>query len=279
MRVNTQSSRSAPLNMNAQRRTNTRAASSRKTSAESISARRFIVVDIARGVAIVLMFVYHFTFDLNYFGVIAFDFNNDLRWLGFRAVIVSLFSALVGVGLVLGPGRKLDWRRYGKRLLAIGACASLASAGSYFMFPKTFIFFGILHFIFVASVVGLAFMRFKWLNLIFGAALIVLGATVKSAFFDQPALQWLGMMTHKPYTEDYVPLLPWFGVVLIGMFLARRAEAHGWFENFGKVEFRDPIAKTLAFGGRHSLIIYMLHQPIFMGVLTLLVGNELPTLR
>jgi uncharacterized membrane protein len=232
-----------------------------------------MAVDIARGVAIALMFIYHFTFDLNYFGVVSFDFNNDLRWRGFRAVIVSLFSGLVGVGLVLGPGRTLDWRRYGKRLLAIGACALLASAGSYFMFPKTFIFFGILHFIFVASVLGLVFLRFTWLNLILGAALIVFGSTLQLLFFDQRPLQWIGMMTHKPYTEDYVPLLPWFGVVLIGMFLARRAEAHGWFEKFSKIEFSNPVAKVLAFGGRHSLIIYMLHQPIFIGLLSVMLGR------
>ena len=244
-----------------------------KMPAELAPARRYIVVDIARGVAIALMFIYHFTFDLNYFGVVSFDFNNDLRWLGFRAVIVSLFSGLVGVGLILGPGRKLDWRRYGKRLLAIGACAALASAGSYFMFPKTFIFFGILHFIFVASVLGLAFLRFTWLNLILGAALIVFGSTMKLAFFDQRPLQWIGMMTHKPYTEDYVPLLPWFGVVLIGMFLARRAQVHGWFEKFSKIEFSNPVAKLVAFGGRHSLIIYMLHQPIFIGLLSLFLGK------
>ena len=237
-----------------------------------VSVRRYVWVDIARGFAIALMFVYHFTFDLNYFGVVAFDFNNDLRWLGFRAVIVSLFSGLVGIGLVLGPGRKLDWRRYGKRLVAIGACAALASVGSYFMFPKTFIFFGILHFIFVASVLGLAFLRFTWLNLILGAAMIVFGATLKLTFFDQPALQWIGMMTHKPLTEDYVPLLPWFGAVLIGMFLARRAEARGWFEKYSEVEFRNPIAKLLVFAGRHSLIIYMLHQPIFIGLLSLIWG-------
>jgi uncharacterized membrane protein len=64
---------------------------------QPLSMRRFMVVDIARGVAIALMFVYHVTFDLNYFGVVAFDFNNDLRWLGFRAVNVSLFSALIRV--------------------------------------------------------------------------------------------------------------------------------------------------------------------------------------
>ena len=249
----------------------TRAASSPPMPAHPIFARRYMIVDVARGIAIALMFTYHFTFDLNYFGVVAFDFNNDLRWLGFRAAIVSLFCALVGVGLVLGPGRKLDWQRYGRRLVAVGTCAALASAGSYFMFPKTFIFFGILHFIFVASLFGLAFLRFTWLNLILGAALIVFGSTLKLPFFDQSALQWIGMMTHKPITEDYVPLLPWFGVVLIGMFLARRAQAHGWFENFGSVGLRNPFAKLLAFGGRHSLIIYMLHQPIFIGVLTLLL--------
>lgn len=232
-----------------------------------------MAVDIARGFAIALMFIYHFTFDLNYFGVVSFDFNNDLRWLGFRAIIVSLFSLLVGVGLVLGPGRRLDWRRYGKRLFAIGACALLASAGSYFMFPKTFIFFGILHFIFVASVLGLAFLRFTWLNLILGAALAVFGSTLELSLFDQRPLQWIGMMTHKPYTEDYVPLLPWFGVVLIGMFLARHAEARRWFEKFSTIEFQNPIAKLLAFGGRHSLIIYMLHQPIFIGLLSIMLGR------
>jgi uncharacterized membrane protein len=244
-------------------------------SAAPLSTRRYMLVDIARGIAVALMFIYHFTFDLNYFAVVSFDFNNDLRWLSFRAVIVSLFSTLVGVSLVLGPGRELDWRRYAKRLCAVGGCAALASAGSYYMFPKTFIFFGILHFIFVASIVGLAFLRFTWLNLIVGAALIVGGATVKSALFDQPALQWIGLMTHKPYTEDYVPLLPWFGVVLVGMFLARRAQARGWFEKNAKLEFRSPVANILAFGGRHSLIIYMLHQPIFIGLLTIVLGHTL----
>ncbi len=260
--------------MSKPRKLRSNAALQPKVLSEPTPARRYAVVDIARGIAIALMFIYHFTFDLNYFGVVSFDFNNDLRWLGFRALIVSLFSALVGVGLVLGPGRKLDWRRYGKRLLAIGACAALASAGSYFIFPKTFIFFGILHFIFVASVLGLAFLRFNWLNLILGAALIVFGAVLQLPFFDQRPLQWIGMMTHKPYTEDYVPLLPWFGVVLLGMFLARRAEDHGWFENYAKIEIRNPVATLLAFGGRHSLIIYMLHQPIFIGLLSLLLGRS-----
>ena len=81
------------------------------------------------------------------------------------------------------------------------------------------------------------------------------------------------MMTHKPLTEDYVPLLPWFGAVLIGMFLTRRAEARGWFEKYSEVEFRNPIAKRLVFAGRHSLIIYMLHQPIFIGLISLISGR------
>jgi uncharacterized membrane protein len=249
------------------------AAAKPKVAAKPIPVRRYVLVDIARGIAIALMFIYHFSFDLDYFGVVSFDFNNDIRWLSFRALIVSLFSGLVGVSLVLGPGRRLDWKRYGKRLLAVGACAVLASAGSYFMFPKTFIFFGILHFILVASVLGLAFLRFTWLNLILGATLIVFGSTLKLPFFDQPPLQWIGMMTHKPQTEDYVPLLPWFGVVLVGMFLAQCARAQGWFEKYSKSEFHNPFAKLLAFGGRHSLIIYMLHQPVFIGLLAVVLGR------
>ena len=259
--------------MSKPRKPNTNVAPKPKVHAESMPARRYILVDLARGVAIALMFVYHFTFDLNYFGVVFFDFNSDIRWLSLRAVIVSLFSGLAGVSLVLGPGRGLDWKRYGKRLLGVGACAALASAGSFVIFPKTFIFFGILHFIFVASVLGLAFLRYTWLNLILGATLIVFGSTMQLRLFDQRPLQWIGMMTHKPYTEDYVPLLPWFGVVLIGMFLARRAQVNGWFEKYSKFNFSNPAAKLLAFGGRHSLIIYMLHQPIFIGLLSLILGR------
>jgi uncharacterized membrane protein len=75
-------------------------------------------------------------------------------------------------------------------------------------------------------------------------------------------------MTHIPATEDYVPLLPWFGVVLIGMFIGKTL-----FDDRPMVwlswNSQQPVARWLAFGGRHSIHVYILHQPVFIGVLSL----------
>jgi uncharacterized membrane protein len=229
--------------------------------------QRYAIVDILRGAAIVLMFIYHFTFDLNYFGAVRFDFNHDRFWLGFRALIVSSFLCLVGVSLTLAQQQRMSWKPYLRRLIAIGLCAVAVTIGSYAMFSRSFIFFGILHFIFVASLLGLMFTRFYWLNLGLGTALIALGAFFSHRLFDYPWLQWVGLMTHKPITEDYVPLLPWFGVVLIGMFVGRLALVRN---ALGQKTPVSPVNKTLAYAGRHSLPVYMLHQPIFIGVLWLI---------
>jgi uncharacterized membrane protein len=241
----------------------------RCTNARRMHAARYAAVDILRGFAIALMFVYHFTFDLNYFGAVRFDFNHDWRWLAFRVVIVSLFLGLVGVSLVLADSQRFNWRSYGRRLAALAVCAAAASLGSYLMFPATFIFFGILHFILVASVLGLAFLRLYWINLVAGVLLLSAGLTLQHGFFDQRVWQWFGLMTHKPRTEDYVPLLPWFGVVLLGMFLARAALRSNWITRIKDWRPDAKLARLFALAGRHSLVIYMLHQPIFIGSLYL----------
>jgi uncharacterized membrane protein len=107
-----------------------------------------------------------------------------------------------------------------------------------------------------------------------GIALIVLGVTAASALFDRPWLNWIGLMTHKPATEDYVPLLPWFGVLLIGMFAGRyfwrgaaRSAVLDWQAN-------GTVGRALIWAGRHSLAIYMVHQPLLIGVLYLAVGRR-----
>ncbi len=234
---------------------------------------RHSLVDVLRGAAIVMMFMYHFTFDLSYYGAVSADFNHDPFWLGFRAIIVSLFLGVMGVSLHLATARGVNPRSFGRRLLLVAGCAGLVSAGSYAMFPNSMIFFGILHFIAVASVLGLLFRRLFWLNLIVGGGLIATGLQFQHPWFDLPAWQWLGLMTHKPVTEDYVPLLPWFGVVLIGMFLGKLIYQRENVPSIARWTGRHPVARLLAFGGRHSLPVYMLHQPVFLGLLYLFFGK------
>jgi uncharacterized membrane protein len=226
-----------------------------------------------RGVAIVLMIAYHFSFDLTYYQVLNIDFNHAPFWLGARAFIVSLFLGLVGVSLHLATVRGLNFQRYLRRLLLLLTCAGLVSVASYQLFPRTFIYFGILHCIAVASVLGLAFTRWYWTNLVLGCAVIAGGLLYHDAAFDSRLLGSLGFMTFKPPTEDYVPLAPWFGVVLIGMFLGRAVFAREPAPAWVRWHSAHPLARLLAFGGRHSLLIYMLHQPVMLGVLYLIVGE------
>ncbi|RZJ07647.1 MAG: DUF1624 domain-containing protein, partial [Rubrivivax sp.] len=68
---------------------------------------------------------------------------------------------------------------------------------------------------------------------------------------------WVGFVTHKPVTEDYAPLLPWFGVMLLG-FVVTRARPHLW---------RGEAPRPLAVLGRWSLSFYMVHQPVLIGLL------------
>lgn len=225
---------------------------------------RLLLVDALRGVAIVLMIVFHFCFDLAYLRLADFDFYTDPFWLNARTLILSMFLFLVGVSLVLATRHGIDVRRFLRRLVAIGGAALLVSAGTWWMFGERFVFFGVLHFIALASVLGLAFVRLRWISLAAGVALILLGTYYQSPWFDVPGRRWIGLMTHKPATEDYVPLLPWFGVVLLGVFAAPAVNRLARKLKSGGMPLR-----SLAAAGRHSLPIYLLHQPLLMGALLL----------
>jgi uncharacterized membrane protein len=229
---------------------------------------RLLLIDALRGAAILLMILFHFCFDLAYFRLADFDFYQDSFWLNARTVILSWFLLLVGVSLVLAARKGLDIRRYLRGLLTVVAAALLVSAGTWWMFAERFVFFGVLHLIALARVLGLLFVRAHWFSLVAGIALIALGTWYQSPWFDEVGRRWIGLMTHKPPTEDYVPLLPWFGVVLLGIFagptlqrLARRLQPR-------RV---PPPLGWLAAAGRFSLAIYILHQPLLMGALTLYV--------
>lgn len=232
---------------------------------------RLLLIDALRGVAIVLMILFHFCFDLAWFHLADFDFYHDRFWLNARTVILSSFLFLVGVSLVLATRNGIDMRRYLRRLAMLLVAAGLVSAGTWWLFAERFVFFGVLHFIALASVLGLLFVRRGRFSLVAGIALIALGNAWQSSWFDEPGRRWIGLMTHKPATEDYVPLLPWFGVVLLGICAGPALQ-----DIARRVQPRQLPLAGLAFAGRHSLLIYLLHQPLLMGALALYVKLVAP---
>ena len=166
----------------------------------NLKKTRFEIVDAARGFAILLMFIYHFSFDLDYFGFIEENFNHDPFWIRLRMIIVSLFLTIVGISLYLATYQGLNKKHFRQRLILLVFYSALVSISSWIMYPKAMIFFGILHFITVASLLGLLFTRLGLLNLFLGISIIVIGQTLTYPVFNQPlsAVDW----TNDPFTRN-----------------------------------------------------------------------------
>ncbi|QCG92526.1 DUF1624 domain-containing protein [Azospirillum sp. TSA2s] len=219
-------------------------------------------IDVARGLALVAMAAYHGSWDATYFGFARFDLLGDPLWLAARAVILSSFLLLAGIGLVLATRDGLDPQRFLRRLGRVAAGAAAVSAASYALFPDSPIFFGVLHHIAVASVIGLAFVRLPAaMTLATAAAAVLIGTTQGLPLFDSPWLRWIGLTTVAPDSNDFVPLLPWIGGILAGIGLARLWPAMG-----EGVEVTSGAGRLLALAGRHSLAVYLLHQPLLFGI-------------
>lgn len=231
--------------------------------------RRLAAVDAARGAAVALMLLYHFFFDLAWFGSFAADFNNDPFWLSLRALILSLFLAVSGISIHLSTRKGIRWSRYWRGVAVLVVAAALVSVGSYAVFPNSWIFFGVLHCIAVSRLLALPFVGRPWAAVVLGVLVLAAGHTLEFPLFDQPGLRWVGMMTHKPVTEDYVPLVPWTGVVLAGMF-AGHVMVGGPGGHLAKWKPVSPAWGPVLWMGRHSLPVYLLHQPVLWAAFTAL---------
>lgn len=239
--------------------------------------RRYDTIDALRGVALLWMTVFHFGFDLNHFGYWQQDYYRDPFWTVQRTLILSLFLFCAGLGQAIALHQGQSWQRFWRRWLQIAACALLVTVGSALMYPGSFIFFGVLHGMAVMLVLVRLTARWgRWLWLA-GAVAIALahaaaaglqGAAAAQAL-NGAALSWVGLVTVKPVTEDYVPVLPWLGVMWWGMAAGQALlrASPGWLTR----PLGGPPGRTLAGLGRWSLSWYMLHQPALIGAL-MLVG-------
>ena len=230
---------------------------------------RLEIIDVARGVALVAMAIYHFAWDLEFFGYVERGMTAMTGWRLFARSIASSFLFLVGFSLVLAHARGIRWRPFRKRLAIVAAAALAISVATYVAVPSGFIFFGILHQIALASLLGLAFLRVPvWLVVLVAVAVIAAPFGLRSEFFDHPALWWVGLSANPPRSNDYVPLFPWFGAVLLGMAAARLATASGllaWLGALPVPRWTSPLQTA----GRHSLAFYLIHQPVLIGGLYL----------
>ncbi len=237
--------------------------------AHSTSRERFERLDALRAVAIVWMAVFHLYFDLAHFRFIRANFYADPFWTTQRTFILSLFLLCAGAGQAIAWEQQQSWARFWRRWAQVAGCAVLVSIGSWLMFRHRYISFGVLHAIAVMMIVMRLTVRGgAWLWLA-GAVAIALPQFVRDPFFDTRLTNWIGLATRKPATEDYVPLLPWIGVMWWGVaggrwVLQRRRH---WLTG-GVPRMLQPMAVL----GRWSLSFYMLHQPVLIGILMLVLA-------
>jgi uncharacterized membrane protein len=231
---------------------------------------RYWEIDALRGVAIILMIGFHLTWDMVSLGLVQVNMGRG-PWPWFSRVISTMFLSLAGISLVISDSRRGDtpaWRKYLLRGLRIFGLAMVVTLVTYLTLGRGFVVFGILHLIGFSIVAAIPFLpyRHRWLSLILGLALLVVGSYVNRQTAHHPWLIWLGINQLGRPMADWYPVLPWFGMMLVGLWLGHTLYTDGERRFILADLSRAPVIRQLGLLGRHSLLIYMAHQPILMGI-------------
>jgi len=237
--------------------------------------KRFWEIDFLRGISLAKMVIYHLLYNLNYFG--QYDINlNSTFWL-YASVNRPIFIFLVGVSLTLSFSKakksfmneKRLFLKYLIRGLKIFSWGLIITLVTRVFLREGYVVFGVLHLIGISIILAYPFLKLRLWNLIIGILLIFLGLYLKDLTFNFYWLVWLGLKPVHFYSVDYFPLLPWFGVVLMGIFIGNLFYPDR-SRKFHLPDFSDfYIIKSFCFLGKHSLFIYLIHQPLIIAFLYL----------
>ncbi len=233
------------------------------------AAARVPLIDQARSLALVAMAVYHTTFDLTMFGVLAPGTATTGGWAIFARVIAGSFLALAGGSLWLAQGRGIRWRPFARRLAVIVAAAAAVTVATRIAVGEVFVYFGILHAIALFSLMGLAALRLHpALTALAALAFAAAPHFLRSAALDGGIWAWTGLAAHPRPAVDFVPPFPWFGAFLAGLAAAQAADRAGLLDRLRVAPGREGrLSRALGWPGRHSLAIYLIHQPMIIAVL------------
>jgi len=240
--------------------------------------RRFWEIDLARTIAIVLMITFHALYVPYYLGIAR---TMTVTHLGFwwwfpRLTAAGPFIFLAGLSLPISQTRSKTISSFVLRGIKILALGMLISLLTWLVSRDGYVRFGILHFFGIAFMIGHFFLRFRFINLVLGLALVGTGVylEVTRIAFDFPWLLWLGLRPRGVAMMDYVPLLPWFGFFLLGMFCGKMLYPQGK-RRFNILELDDPVTRALTLPGRHPLVLYVAQWPAILGILFLLYPDKL----
>ncbi len=216
--------------------------------------KRNVFIDFWRSIALVLMVCFHIVYDLNVFLHYDVSYNKGFwRYAGF--ISASLFIFISGLSIGSGLNKRI-YHNAGKVALA----AIVVSIGTYFFDKSNYVIFGILHFMAVSSVLAKLLLpldnRFL---LVLAGGILLLGEKITNVSNPSLWLLPLGIVPQNFTTVDYYPLIPWFALFILGLVYGKKIPLHNYSASsfIGKISFL----------GRHTLLIYLVHQPIILLVL------------
>lgn len=209
-------------------------------------------LDSLRGSAVIWMIVFHSCYDMHMLGMIDWDFSNGF-WYAFPRFIAFTFLFCVGVSLNFIHVPEINWTYLKKRSLKLGLAAAAVSLGTYFMLPNMWIFFGTLHCIFAASILGAFMVNHRKSSFVMFMTILILQYALG---YD---IRWISSLLQKP-SMDFIPIYPWFWAVLLGILVGPYLSKIEQLKNLKT----PPLLKFL---GTNSLMIYLIHQPVIYGTL------------
>ena len=251
----------------------------KKMRFQTPGSKRFIEIDMLRGLALILMIFGHVLWDLDYFGIA--PINNGLYSM-LQRIVPPLFFLLVGLSLIVTRKKIEDkslevqnnyYLHLVLRGLKIFSFGMIITIGTLIFIPEKVVLFGVLHCIGLSIVISAPFLKYRNYNLLFATIILFLGTIFAHYHISAPTYAHLLVGLHQVdlwrYTLDYFPMIPWFGFILLGIVVG------DWLYSGDERRFKMPDlsryrpVKIFQWFGRHSLVIYLLHQPIIAGALTL----------
>lgn len=206
--------------------------------------KRIWLLDFLRGIAILFMVIYN--------GSFAYYFLNGKDYPYYFLAYPIAFSFIFISGIALGKSRRVFGKFLG-RFLKLGAYSILISILTYVFYPACFVKFGILHFFSTSSILLYLFFNIPR-KTILGILIILIGLLIYGKRVDNMYLFVLGLVPKNFCSLDYFPLLPWFGVYLLGLDFSKRFNP--------KIKLKQ--LDFISFLGKHSLTIYLIHIPLIL---------------
>jgi len=235
--------------------------------------KRFWELDAIRGIALLAMILFHVLFIMIDNQLIEINLYNTFWW-SYARFTASIFVTLVGICLTISyqkaqsrlaaPQLQAKFILRGLKLIGMGLLITLIT---FFLFSsERAVYFGILHLLGLSIIIAYFLIRYTYLNLILGCLILLGGFFLGTIQFDFYWGLWLGLRPTTYYPVDYLPLLPWFGYILLGLFIGN-IFYKGGVRRFKLPELQNIFIRMLGFLGRHSLIIYFGHFPVVYGLI------------